>query len=572
MGLILWGNNVIDENYTRIVFRFKLYQLLQTVISLFIFSSSYLRAESNEFVLPTITMDNIGHLSTAVNIYVSQFHFIGNSVFPNDELAEITKAYTRRIVSSVELEHVRQILSDHFINQGYVNTVITLPDQPVVDGTIKFHIRIGGLAHVFVSGNKRLKPDHIIKRIKKGIGPQLNINRLRQNLELLQYDPNIEKINAQLFKHKNVESSFLDVIISEKYPLSLSMEINNYRAPTIGAERLRLHASHSNLTGISDTLALEYGLTAGDIEDTDISNVDDIDLTYSFPITDSDALLSLRYSKKDSLIIEKPFRKLDIESELENYSLTLSYPLKKSLNQHLILSLSLEHRQNKTIIKSLDLPLSIFTTGSVHSKTKLTVIRFVQEYLHQTLKSQVIVRSTISLGVDAFHPTKIKGTTRDGQFTSWLGQYQYIRRIGNSANQFIFRSNFQWTDDELLSLEQFSVGGYSSVRGYRENQLVRDRAFLSSIEIRLPILFNKSGKEIVQIAPFYNFGRATNNGSDFSEFNDISSIGIGFLTNPLRNLKMELYWGYPLRDVDTKNSDLQDYGIHFSIQLGLFDN
>jgi len=47
------------------------------------------------------------------------------------------------------------------------------------------------------------------------------------------------------------------------------------------------------------------------------------------------------------------------------------------------------------------------------------------------------------------------------------------------------------------------MGGFESVRGYLENQLVRDRGIVSSVEFRLPVLFNKAGAGIVHLAPFF---------------------------------------------------------------------
>ena len=41
-----------------------------------------------------------------------------------------------------------------------------------------------------------------------------------------------------------------------------------------------------------------------------------------------------------------------------------------------------------------------------------------------------------------------------------------------------FRSQFQYADSPLLSLEQVSMGGRYSVRGYRENTMLRDKAAL----------------------------------------------------------------------------------------------
>ena len=88
----------------------------------------------------------------------------------------------------------------------------------------------------------------------------------------------------------------------------------------------------------------------------------------------------------------------------------------------------------------------------------------------------------------------------------------------------------QWTDEPLLALEQFSVGGFETVRGYLENQLVRDRGIVSSVEFRVPVLFNKAGAGIVQLAPFFDFGGAWNVEGSPSP-TSIYSIGVGLLVS-----------------------------------------
>jgi hemolysin activation/secretion protein len=50
-----------------------------------------------------------------------------------------------------------------------------------------------------------------------------------------------------------------------------------------------------------------------------------------------------------------------------------------------------------------------------------------------------------------------------------------VRRFDTRGDQYVLRNDLQLAKDPLLPLEQFTVGGASTVRGYRENQLVKDK-------------------------------------------------------------------------------------------------
>ena len=48
------------------------------------------------------------------------------------------------------------------------------------------------------------------------------------------------------------------------------------------------------------------------------------------------------------------------------------------------------------------------------------------------------------------------------------------------------------------------------VRGYLENQVVRDNAVLASVETRIPLVRNTPWADSVQLAPFFDYGNAWN--------------------------------------------------------------
>jgi hemolysin activation/secretion protein len=128
----------------------------------------------------------------------------------------------------------------------------------------------------------------------------------------------------------------------------------------------------------------------------------------------------------------------------------------------------------------------------------------------------------------------------------------------------------QLAADSLLPLEKFSVGGMNSVRGYRENQLVRDNGLSASLEFRVPIIRDRTGVGIVQLAPFADFGWSWNTGNITPDPRSISSAGAGIVWDITQDINLQVYWGIPLRSIESSGNTLQDQGIHFQITGQLF--
>ncbi len=50
----------------------------------------------------------------------------------------------------------------------------------------------------------------------------------------------------------------------------------------------------------------------------------------------------------------------------------------------------------------------------------------------------------------------------------------------------------------------------------------------------------------------------------------VSSAGLGLRWDPHAKIRSGLYWGFAFRNVNTSEQGLQDDGIHFSMDVGLF--
>ncbi len=532
-------------------------------------------------------------LSAQSSFELKQLRFIGNTAFLADRLLDASLDVTlpgvqpdphaRRVrdligkpVTLEQLEQARVAVTLVYVNAGFINSGAVLDDQPVGDGAVVMRIIEGRLSDVKIQGNDRLNEAYLKSRIDRAGVQPLNLNRLRDQLEVLRQNPNISQINAELRPGADLGESVLDVRVAENETLQLGFVFDNHRSPSVGAERLSAFVSHENLLGFSDRLYVQAALTDGGFKDfTVIGNLDggtpfsewpEIFFNYAIPITSADTTLTFSFQKTDSTVIDAAFDDLDIKSELYSYGITVRHPLYRTPSSELAIFAGLNVKQNDTEL--LGEPFS-FSPGAQSGESNATLIRLGQEYFYRDAQQALALRSTLTIGVDLFDATINSGATADGQFWAWLGQAQYVRRLGESNVQGVARASMQFTDQSLLAIEQFSVGGVDTVRGYRENTSVRDNGAAGSLELRVP-LYQQPAKEIdVTLIPFFDVGYAYNHvNAPESEF--LWSVGVGVNANVGRHFSTQIYWGLPLNDIDDEDDNLQDYGVHFQMVLRLF--
>lgn len=518
-------------------------------------------------VLPPLdrTDDAGTQLAEISSVFVSRYHFSGNTVFADDELTGVAAPYTGRRVSFEELEELRHLLTLYYVERGYRNSGAVLPDQKIGDGTVTFQIIEGRLDKITISGTEKIRPAYLCGRLAGEEGEPLNILTLQERVQLLHLDPLIKKINAVLTPGAGLGEADLKVSVEENPPYQFGLRFNNSRPPSVGSERFEINGAHHNLTGWGDSFLFRYGLAEGQ---------DDYSLSYALPVNRYDTTLKLFYSRNDSNVIEQPFDRIDIESESETYGVSLSHPVLKKPGRESRLGLGIERRTGETFL--LGRPFS-FTEGTHDGRSELTVVRFSQDWLERTRSQVIAARSVLSFGLKAFEATE-NPSGPDADFFTWLVQFQWARRfeeIGDS--QLLFRLDCQFTEDSLFPLEQFAVGGMYSVRGYRENQLVRDRGLVTSLEWRIPLgrlpvpqISRAEEDGLLQFAPFWDWGWGENAGRTTPLPRTISSVGAGLRWTPSAKLSCQLYYGYGLRDMDSGQYDLQDDGIHFNVSWNFF--
>ncbi len=489
------------------------------------------------------------------SFFVKEIQVKGYSVLENEIIKLKRSVEQKKKITFEDLLELRTQITQLYIKKGYITSGAFIPNnQDLTSGIVQIQIVEGELEGILISGLKRLQSVYVRSRIERYTGKPLNKNRLEEALQLLQLDPLIERVNAELTAGSISGSNILQVKISESSAFHAGVAFANNQSPSIGSEQGTIFVAHDNLLGFGDKLSAEYGITEG-------FNI--YDVGYSVPINALDGAISVRYSNSESRIIESQFRELDIRSEAETLSFSIRQPLVRRPNSEFALSLALDLRRSQTFLLN-DIPYS-FTSGSEDGESKVTVIRFSQDWLQRNTTSVLAARSQFSLGIGALDAT-VNNTGTDGRFFSWLGQFQWVQRLSPRILM-LAKINAQLTGDSLLSPEKITIGGVETVRGYRQNQLVADNGVIGGVEIRIPLTSNV---ENLQLVPFFDISTVWNNIGSNLDHQTLASLGLGLQWQPFNGLALRADYGIPLIGASDSGSSLQDNGFNFSVRYQLF--
>jgi hemolysin activation/secretion protein len=501
-----------------------------------------------------------------VRVFVNDIHVTGSTVFSDAELAEVTAPYRNRELTTEDLERVRLALTLLYVNKGYITSGAVIPDQDVTFGIIVIQIIEGTLTRIDVEGNRWFRSSYLRDRVARGVRTPVSIEPLQERIQLLQQDPRIERINAELKPGDVRGASVLNVRVKDANPFKAWLEFNNYQTPVVGAERGLATVAHQNVTGHGDPFVFTYGRSDG------VNPI--IDTSYSLPLNAYDTTLTATYRRNAFLVVEDPFRPLDLNVDSEIIGISLRQPVYRTISDEFALAVTGEHLYLKTT-SAFDEPglPSLFIPGSSDTGVAtVSALRFIQDYTHRSSSFVFAVLSRFSIGLNVLGATINSGPLPDGQFVSWLGQAQAVKRLDDWWGiQLLGRVAAQVASDRLFPIEQMPVGGRFSVRGYRENTLVRDDAVLASLESRFPLLQFASGEDRLQFAQFVDFGHAWSAKGDTPDLQTLASVGVGmrWMILPQERARFEIYWGQQLNHVRGGEGNLQDHGIHlqFVVQV-----
>jgi hemolysin activation/secretion protein len=501
-------------------------------------------------------------------ILVNQFEFIDRDEAPLDSRYLTANAIEGQIgslrgryFSIAELQAIADQITQFYLDGDYITSRAILPEQSIVDDTVRIQAIEGRLSDIEVEGTDRLRDDYIRSRIELGATTPLNTTELENQLRLLRSNPLFETVEASLRAGTELGESILVVRVTEANPFTASISADNYAPPSVGSERIGIGIGHRNVAGFGDEFSAEYNFTTTD--GLDFGNI-----SYRVPINAMNGAIQFRASPNRNSITQDPFDAFGISGESSTYELTYRQPVVRTPREELAFSLGFSFQSSQTFIEDEPTPFGIGPDDEGRSRTR--TLSFGQDYVRRDTSGAWAFRSQFRLGTALFSATENSGDVPDGQFLSWLGQVQRVQRLSDD-HLLIAQIYTQFAGDPLLPSQQFVIGGGQSVRGFRQNARSGDNGIRFSLEDRIAIVRNTSGLPVFQLAPFIDLGYVWNDSDNPNTETDqrfLAGLGLGLSWQPFENFSIRLDYGVPLVDLSDRGDNLQDDGFYFNVGYG----
>ncbi len=546
-----------------------------------------------------VTPNETNLADTLINVKKIEFDKKTVTVFTPERLKEIKVLKSQKTIGEInhqqlsynQLVEIATKVAEFYAQEGYQTSgavAVISPEEiekrdqnPHAEVIVTIKVLEGILEKINLTEKNTKYEGRLGNYIRYRLGVEvnrpLNVNNLLQSLQLLQIDPLIQNINAKLTTGSDRNKSILSVEYIPANSFNPKISLDNSRPPSIGTVQREIELREDNLTGLGDTISISY-------KNTDGSNR--IDTRYTVPITPENGTIGFIYTWSDNDVIQDPFFDIDrdgngpdIESNYNAYDFNIKQPIIRTINEQtfeeLILALTASWRETQSFLLDMGFPLS--PGADAQGISRVFALRFAQEYTQQKPTEVIAFRSEFNFGLEAFNATsneQVSGGEElpDSSFFAWRGQAQYVKLFAPDT-LFLARSNIQLSSEALLPIEQFSLGGFATVRGYRQDLLLTDNGWGVSVEFRYPILQLFEGEGVLQIIPFFDYGLGWNS-SNVPNPNpqNLASLGVGLQWRYKSNFIAKIESGIPLISVDTDKNTLQENGIYFSIQYFPFTN
>ena len=507
-------------------------------------------------IIPTLALLTVS-LTTYANsmvdgVVLKRVDISGASVFSSQALQNALPASPGERVYAEDILAMVDAITELYQKAGYITSGATLSNQDVSDGVIQIAVIEGQLTDVALSTTGRLSDAFVRGKVKASTSGPLKLSDLQRAISRLEREETISHVKGSLKPGAQRGESTLDLEVIEADAFSITIGGNNYRSPSVGEGQAEIALEHLSLLGRGDRLNLNY-------QDTD--GVDAYSLRYDLPILALNSRIAVYHAKGDTLVVEEPFNEIALESETDTTGFQLTSAWRDTGSSRFSTIIGYEQKESLTML--LGLPFD-FSQGSRNGITEASVWSLGVEWARSGADSGLALRLTGRMGSDENDVPSPIGA--DGDFNVFRLQGQYVRRL-DDAWEFGLGVSIQETSDTLPSFERIALGGHDTVRGFRENQLLKDSGLLANARLSVTLLSPENVNDLaVKAHLFYDYGEGENSAEalNVDTEGDISSVGVG-ISAAYGGLKFSLQKAHRLGDKNQLGDTFQDNGIHMGV-------
>ncbi len=436
------------------------------------------------------------------------------------------------------LQEIADEVTRYYRAKGLILSTAVIPVQTVANGIVDIQIFVGKLGRVLAESNDKYSEKVLRKPFLHLIGEPVTQENIEAALLTLTDYPGLSVFGVFQPGQKVGEADIILKVQEEKW-YDVAYRADNHGLQETGRNRFRTTIDWNNPSGGADKLTATIQQTYNP------KNNEYWSLDYQRFLGNGFTLGLGTF--KNRFDIGGAFAANQIAAETTNRSIYIEKSYIRSRQRNLSSNISMTQKTSRTTTASaqtnidrlavLELELNYDSVDTFHPLRPLA--RLISKKTPENFGGGLnfatltftrgfndIFGAMGSSGDQFAGPGQSRSSRRgnqtgefaEGQFTKISGNYQRLQLMTKNTS-LLFKSEFQWSNDILAPLEEYSVGGPENVRGFPDAQGLFDRAYFFSLEYIFnapfiadkPAFKNRTWGELLQFSVFYDFATAQQN-------------------------------------------------------------
>jgi len=477
-----------------------------------------------------------------------------NATYPGSIVAlkKRVRPYFERSLDHHTIMEIKDAVFAYYQDHNQPAVTITIPKQDISDGVLQLVVTEQKLGQVTCKGNTYFSSERIESAIKLEPGETIASDVLNQNLYWLNRNP-FREVNAVYVPGKDGQTD-IELLCKDRFPLRLYLGIDNTGNDVTGNNRLYSGVDIGNLFWSDQRLSYQF------ITSSDFKKLRAHTLYYELPLPWQHMLnIYGGYSRVDAEFSSFGLEEDQFRTHGFSVQASMRYDIPLKPKRHLLHEViwGFDFKRTNNNLSLGGIP--------VISEDNVNLTQAMMGYnLGYEIKAL-----TFSWEIEGFYsPGSWISDQTNEDYESLRpyakNQYVYLRTALAASWRFynqwtlsnIFRG--QLASVNLLPSEEYGVGGYNTVRGYKERLVNGDNVFIWNLELQTPTfsILNplagwKKFRDSMQFLVFFDYGLCgVNKTAPMQEKTEyLMSIGPGVRYTVIPYVSFRADWGFQLHNL-----------------------
>ncbi len=452
----------------------------------------------------------------------------GVTLLDEDEQAELLNPYLGQCITLKNVDELLRAITNLYSEKGYVTSRGFVPSQDISDGSLELVIIEGFIEGYELHDDKSRKTWRLKSAFPLTLDRPLNLRDIEQGLDQMN---RLQSNNASMkLEPGSVQGATLVKIDNQSSkPWHFTSGYDNSGTIATGVQQWSGTASLDDLLGVNDYLSFSW---SKDTKTGDPQQSRSLSGFWSIPL----GYLTLSGSHSFYSHASK------INATTASY-ISSGYSRSQKVELDWVVKRDQDSKTNTSVFLRQHTAASFINEEKLESSSyRLTSLGWTLGYQNKLWGGIGSVTGTLEKGIRALWAKEDIGitdpSTPRAQFLKSELDLSYYRPFEIKGQKLTYQgtAHAQWSAQTLYSTNQISIGGESSVRGYKEHTLGGDQgAYLqNTLSWALP----QTGYEIPDklfgtFSPFVGFdiGALENDAKDDTEKGVLSGYAFGLKTS-----------------------------------------